>query len=294
MHRNHEIDSMVSDNIPKHMPSTGTILKISLGLIFVAILSQAFAFAETMSVDVDGTSYDVSYDTDGVDVLGIIADPNPDFPALIFSLDVTENRGILEITFERSFFDAKYQGSDDEFILLADGFEEPNFTETKTDSSRTLTIELTTGTEELEIFGTIFGSDVKSPEPTEPVDEPTEEPTTPIEEPTEPVDEPTEEPTAPVDKPTEKPTTPVTEKPKTQCGEGTVLKDGVCVLEKKCGTGTILKDGVCVVVEQPKSAPVRTEGLGKQLGYGVIAAFIITGAIALVLALMSKASKSKH
>jgi len=34
--------------------------------------------------------------------------------------------------------------------------------------------------------------------------------------------------------------------PKTSCGAGTVLRDGVCVLDK-CGAGTVLKNGVCVL-----------------------------------------------
>lgn len=311
MHRN-QVDSVISESIPKRLPSTGTLLKISLGLIFVAILSQAFAFAETMSVDVNGKSYDINYSVTGMTVTNIVADT--DFVSLIFSVDVTADTGILEVAFDRSFFDAKYQGEDDEFILLADG-DEPTFTEIKTTStSRTLSVELPAGTEDLEIIGSVFGSE----ETSEPVEEPTEEPTEPKEEPKEEPKFCTQQydPVCGKDGKTygnqcmlnledvdlaykgecKVETKPVVEKPKTQCGEGTVLKDGVCVLEKKCGTGTVLKDGVCVVVEQPKPTEksVSNEGLNRQLGYGVIAAFIITGAIALVLALMSKASKSKN
>ena len=32
-----------------------------------------------------------------------------------------------------------------------------------------------------------------------------------------------------------------------QCGEGTILKNNVCVLEITCGKGTIIKNGQCVV-----------------------------------------------
>ena len=85
------------------------------------------------------------------------------------------------------------------------------------------------------------------------------------------------------------------EEPKTtECGPGTILKDGACVLDERCGPGTILMDGVCVA--EPKttpSQPASFKGLGKELGYGVIAAFIVTGAIAIILALMSKAGKSR-
>ena len=73
----------------------------------------------------------------------------------------------------------------------------------------------------------------------------------------------------------------------------TILKDGACVLDERCGPGTILMDGVCVAKPQTTSEPTSYKGLGKELGYGVIAAFIVTGAIAIILALMSKAGKSR-
>ena len=79
-----------------------------------------------------------------------------------------------------------------------------------------------------------------------------------------------------------------------------ILKDGVCVLDERCGPGTILQDGVCVIVESQTSTPeisiptsTSVKGLGKELGYGLIAAFIVAGAIGIILALMSKASKSR-
>ncbi|TAK19739.1 MAG: hypothetical protein EPO37_04360, partial [Nitrosarchaeum sp.] len=84
--------------------------------------------------------------------------------------------------------------------------------------------------------------------------------------------------------------TPTDEKPKTECGVGTVLKDGVCVLDERCGPGTVLTDGVCVA-EPTSEAPAR--GLGTQLIIGLVGSFIIAGVIGLVLAIMSKASKSK-
>ncbi len=51
------------------------------------------------------------------------------------------------------------------------------------------------------------------------------------------------------------------EEPKTQCGPGTVLKNGVCVLEDKCGPGTVLQDGVCVLTAGPSasSSPISRD-----------------------------------
>jgi hypothetical protein len=85
--------------------------------------------------------------------------------------------------------------------------------------------------------------------------------------------------------------TPTTETPKTECGVGTILKDDVCVLDERCGPGTVLTDGVCIA-EPTSETPAR--GLGTQLIIGLVGSFIIAGIIGLVLAIMSKASKSKN
>jgi len=64
------------------------------------------------------------------------------------------------------------------------------------------------------------------------------------------------------------------EEPKTKCGPGTVLKNGVCVLEDKCGPGTMLQDGVCVLTA---SSSTSSSILSKD--------FIVGGGVALGIAL---------
>ncbi len=260
MLKNQGIDNLQSE-LHKTLPRLHSILIISLGLIFVAILSSTLVYAETISVNVEGNTFDVEYTGDGVSVTGI--EPDLDFVSLIFSVDVTSSPGTLEVTFERSFFDSVYQGSDDNFIVLADG-DEPSYSETETNAkTRTLSIALPSGTDEVEIIGSVFGS--PAPEPTP---------------------ELTPDPT-PVPKEDEQ----VEDKPRTECGPGTILKDDVCVLDEMCGPGTILKDGVCVIESTPTTT-TSPRPLGKEMLIGVITAFVIAGSIGVVLALISKGSKT--
>ena len=233
----------------KHFPNVDSLLKISLGLILFTIISTALVYAETISIDIEGTSYDVEYTATGMTVSSVEADL--DFVSLIMTVDVTDSPGTLDIAFDRSFFDSTFEGEDDDFIILADG-DEPIFTETETTSqSRTLSIELPAGTEEVEIVGSVFGQSVEeTPEPVE-------------------------------------------ETPKTECGPGTVLKDGVCVLDESCGPGTVLEDGVCVLESTSQPSTTSVKGMGKEMVTGIIAAFVVAGAVGIVLGLISKASKSR-
>ena len=252
----------------KPFPNINSLLKISLGLILFTIISTALVYAETISVDVDGTSYNVDYAATGVNVSGIEAD---DFGALLIFVEVTESPSFLEIILNRDFYDSTFEGIDEEFFVLVDGVEGV-YTEEITSDSRTLRIELPFGTEEIEIIGNAsFGPSM--------VEEIFEE--TPTVE-----DKPVVTPPAVEDK-------PIVTPPKVQCGPGTVLKDGACILDERCGPGTVLKDGVCVLDSIPKPSETSSQGIGKEMVIAVIAAFILAGSIAIILALISKASKSK-
>ena len=245
-----------------YLPNVNLLMKISLGLILFTIISTALVYAETESVTVDGISNDVSYTGTDMTVSGIEADT--DFISLILTVDVTGSSGTLDITFDRSFFDSIYNEADDDFIILVDG-DEPTFTETQTNSqSRTLSIELPAGSEEVEIIGSSFNNSVTEETPVE--ETPVEE--TPVEE------------------------TPVEETPRTQCGPGTVLTDGACVLDERCGPGTSLEDGVCVLDSTPAPTSSTSKGMGKELIIAVVAGIVIAGTIGVILAIMSKASKS--
>ena len=308
-------------------PNVGMLLKISLGLIVLAMISSAFVYADTATVTVDGTSHDIVYVGNGVSVTGVEADL--DFISLIFSVDVTDSPGVLSITLDRNFFDSVYQGDDEDFFVLADGVD-ISFDEEKTSVTRILTMELPLGTQDVEIIGSVFN---KSPEEQPPTETPTET-TTPEKEIPAPFVDPTKDPKYYVqrylDEPSYKtwfednypdytfyealgitktqydnlvkelspePTTPEKptpeQKPGTACGPGTILKDGACVLDQRCGPGTVLKDDVCVV-ESTSQTTSDVKGMGIELVTALIAGFIIAGTVGLILALISRASKNKN
>ncbi len=253
-----------------HLPNVNSLLKISLGLIFFTILSTALVYAETIPVDVDGTSFNVEYTATGMTVSGIESDT--DFISLILTVDVTESSGTLDITLDRSLLDSTFQGLDDDFILLADG-DEPVFSEIITSQSRTLSIELPAGTEEIEIIGSVFGQTVDAT----PVED------TPVED--TPVEDTPVEDTPVEDTPVED--TPVEDTPKTQCGPGTILKNDACVLDERCGPGTILMDGACVIDPTSQSSGSTSKGMGTEFATGMIYAIVIAGAILLVVAFIA-------
>ncbi|MFQ5783121.1 MAG: hypothetical protein ACE5GR_08760 [Nitrosopumilus sp.] len=288
---NHAVGKLATSKL-KDFPNVNSLLKISLGLVFFTIISTVLVYAETISVNVEGNSYNVEYIANQVIINSVVAEyePSSNYAGLIFNVEVTGDSATLDFVFERTFFDSIYNGLDDPFFVLADGIE-ADFSEITTSQSRTLSIKLPSGTEDLEIIGTVFGQSIEPPVEQPVVQPPVEQPVVqpPVEQPVvqPPVEEPAVEP--PVMK-----ETPVEEKTKTQCGAGTILQDGMCVLDERCGPGTVLEDGVCVLKESiPQPSTTSVKGMGKELIYGIIAAFVVTGAIAIILALMSKASKSR-
>jgi len=269
------------------------IAKKILSAALLLVLAPVFAYAEsgTIPVDVSGTSYNIDFDVDGVTINAISADL--DFISLLLEVEVTGAPGILEITFDREYFDSTFEGADEPFIILSDG-DEPTSEETETTSeSRTLRIELPTGTEEVEIIGSqlldgTFGeiiikeeTQMEEPEVIPEEEVPTEEE---IPEETMPEEEtPMEE-------------TPTMEEETSKCGPGTILKDGACVLDERCGPGTHFEDGACVLDEKEPA----TEGVslgGSNTSHLVIPAIIgfgIAFIVMIILWLIGRAGRSKQ
>jgi hypothetical protein len=250
---------------------------LAISLLLLSIPMYAYAIPGTATVDVNGQSVDISYDAAGIEVAGVDADLEG--IELIFTVKVTASPAILELTLERDFFDSKFGDTDEPFLAIADGdFVEVAEIET-TNESRTLRLELPQGTEEIEIIGThLAGVTFEEPavvEEPEVIEEP------PVKEP-EVIEEP------PVKEP--EVTVPEVTQPTTECGPGTVLKDGVCVLEETCGTGTHLEDGVCVLDE--KSSTTERPPFN-QLIYGAGAGFGIAFIVMIFLWLIGKGTRQK-
>ena len=109
---------------------------------------------QNISVNVGDVSFNVPYSTAGMTV----SDIESDFESmsLIFSVNVIDSTGKLDVQFDRSFFDSIYDGVDDLFFVLSDG-DETISEQTKTSQDRSLSIKVPSGTEELEIIGSEFG-----------------------------------------------------------------------------------------------------------------------------------------
>jgi len=84
-----------------------------------------------------------------------------EFASLILDVDSEGEVRVLELFIPREFFDSKFQGKDDIFIIVADAsLEGVEYYELfTTEDYRLITIELPFGTEKVEIIGTHFYGD---------------------------------------------------------------------------------------------------------------------------------------
>jgi len=121
--------------------------------ISILLINPSSSFAASGIVSVEGV--DVSYDMDGGTIDIIFLDP--DFVELMI-LSETTSDGTLEITIPRELIDAQFDGTDDIFFILIDGFETDYLELESTANSRTLVIPFFAGDTIFEIIGTdVFG-----------------------------------------------------------------------------------------------------------------------------------------
>ena len=173
--------------------------------IFTVISVIPGAFADSISVDIEDSTYEIDFTSVDVEIKSVSADT--DFISLIFEIDVLSKNGQLEFNFDRDFFDAKLGSEDDDFFVLVDG-DELSFEESKDDFYRNMVFSVVPGSEEIEIIGSqIVGISYLLEKEAE------------IQIQIEVEEQAIEEQEA-----------EIISKLQEQCGEGTILEDGVCVL----------------------------------------------------------------
>ena len=135
--------------------------------------SPILVFAEEQTISVDyGKLYDIKYDTKDVTIFEVI--PNPDDLELIFEIDAKSPNATLELTIPRELLDSKENEKDSDFLVIADGADVTFSEKEATNTTRTLFMELSQGTTEIEIFGTQLVGQISENEPA--LEEPKEEP----------------------------------------------------------------------------------------------------------------------
>ena len=105
----------------------------------------------TTTITVQDSTDLIYYEITNGKVISII--PDMDAKSLLINIEAWDD-GSITLTIPRSVLDAKINDvDDDEFFVLVDG-EEVDFEEITTSTDRTLTIEFSAGSEQIEIIGT--------------------------------------------------------------------------------------------------------------------------------------------
>ena len=120
-----------------------------LDIIIDSPITATAVTATTITVQ-DSTDL-ISYEITNGKIINIM--PDMDAKSLLIDIEAWDD-GSITLTIPRSVLDAKINdGDDDEFFVLVDG-EEVDFEEITTSTDRTLTIEFSAGSEQIEIIGT--------------------------------------------------------------------------------------------------------------------------------------------
>jgi len=133
-------------------------LKLALVLLFLLTISFVGVFADTsgdISI-ISGKTYLIHYEAKDSQVKSV--EINKDSQSLVFSVQVTSQTATLQLTLPRELIDAtKSDGTDDNFIVLADGAPISETEKSSSSLARTLFVPLTSDIKEIEIIGTHIG-----------------------------------------------------------------------------------------------------------------------------------------
>ena len=113
-------------------------LKFAYVAALIVTIMIPSAFADTISTEIDNTLYEIQYSSNNVILKSVTADISSGWQSLIFETEISDSDGEITITFERDFFDARFENADDPFFILVDQ-DEVKYEETKNDKVRILT-----------------------------------------------------------------------------------------------------------------------------------------------------------
>ncbi|MDE1766709.1 MAG: hypothetical protein KGI27_10630 [Thaumarchaeota archaeon] len=122
-------------------------------VLFLVVFSMIQVFADTGNVSVvAGKTFQVGYNANGVKVQDI--ETNPTYDELTVSVQVSSQNALLELTIPRDLLDSKQGNSDIPFITVIDGTLGNVMEKDPTDTTRTISIQLSPGNQQIEIIGT--------------------------------------------------------------------------------------------------------------------------------------------
>jgi predicted secreted protein with PEFG-CTERM motif len=128
--------------------STTTQFTVSGG---VETTSATSCTPQQLSITVDANLYCIDYSINGGTVSGITADHTS--KSLVVAIQAT-NDGSITLNIPRSVLDAKSGTTDSSFVVLLDGEQTLQFTDSPTTDTRNITIPFHAESEKIEIIGT--------------------------------------------------------------------------------------------------------------------------------------------
>ena len=122
-------------------------------LLFLVVFTVSPALADTGVMPVvAGKTFQVNYNANGVKIQDI--ETNPTYEELTVSVQVSSPNALLELTIPRDLLDSKQGNNDIPFITVIDGTLGNVEEKSPTATTRTISIQLAPGNQQIEIIGT--------------------------------------------------------------------------------------------------------------------------------------------
>ena len=126
------------------------IILLLFVVCIIVLPKSSYEQSTDNTINVNGTNYVISHSIEGGKILNISIDPQS--KEMKISIQSTSN-GVITIDLPRILIDAKENGSDTHYIVLANNHG-VNFKELSTADYRELTVSFLNGTNTIEIKGT--------------------------------------------------------------------------------------------------------------------------------------------